>query len=263
MFAFQKTMTSGIALLFLAVSCPCFAQESARDIMLRIDGRPNGNDRTMSMTMRLVNKNGKERIRKMKLYSKDYGKDDKSLFFFEQPADVKGTGFLSWGYDNPDRDDDRWLYLPALKRSKRISGASKNDSFMGSDMTYDDMGNRSVDEDEHKLLREEAVDGHDCWVIESVPRDPKHPYSKMVRWYRKDALATVKGEFYDRRGKLLKTMLQSGIEKIGDCWVARETVVENVQNPHKTIVEVTEVSFDTGLDDNLFRVANLERGKPQ
>jgi hypothetical protein len=134
---------------------------------------------------------------------------------------------------------------------------------MGSDMTYDDMGNRSVDEDEHKLLKEEIVDGHDCWVIESVPKDPKHPYSKMVRWYRKDALATVRSEFYDHRGKLLKTMLQSGIEKIGEYWVARKTVVENVQNPHKTIVEITEVSFDTGLDDNLFRVANLERGKPQ
>jgi hypothetical protein len=134
---------------------------------------------------------------------------------------------------------------------------------MGSDMTYDDMGNRSVDEDEHTLLKEETVDGHDCWVIESVPKDPKYLYSKMVRWYRKDALATVRGEFYDRRGKLLKTMLQSGIEQIGKYWVARKTVVENVQNPHKTIVEITEVSFDTGLDDNLFRVANLERGKPQ
>ena len=259
----QKRSVIGPALLSMAVAFSCFAQESARDIMLKIDDRPDGNDRTMTMTMRLVNKRGKERLRKMKLFSKDYGKDDKSLFYFDYPGDVKGTGFLSWGYDNPDRDDDRWLYLPALKRAKRISGASKNDSFMGSDMTYDDMGNRSVDEDEHRLLGEETVEGHSCWVIESVPKDKKYQYSKVVQWYRKDALVSLKGEFYDRQGKLLKTMQRSGIEKIDGYWVTRTTVVENVQSIHRTIVEITEVKFDSGLDDGLFRVATLERGKPQ
>jgi hypothetical protein len=231
--------------------------------MLTIDERPNGNDRSMKMKMTLVNNRGKERMREMMMYSKDYGKDSKSLFYFESPADVSGTGFLTWGYDDPAKDDDRWLYLPALKRSKRISGASKNDSFMGSDMSYDDMGNRSVDEDTHELLREESIDGHECWVIQSTSKGKDYQYSKTVVWYRKDALIPVKGEFYDKKDALLKTMIQSDIKKVAGYWTAHTIIMENVREKHKTVLTMSEVAFDTGLDDNLFRVATLERGRPR
>jgi outer membrane lipoprotein-sorting protein len=251
------------AVIAVFLTTPLAAEESGRDIMLKIDNRHNGNDRSMKMTMTLINKKGKKRVREMVLYSKDYGKDSKSLFYFEKPADVKGTGFLSWSYDNPDKDDDSWLYLPSLKRSRRISGASKNDSFMGSDMSYDDMGNRSVDEDNHRLLKEEEVDGFACWVIESTPKDKKHQYSKMIQWYRKDALLNVKGEFYDKKGVLLKTLKQSDIRKVNGIWVSHKTVVENVQHKHKTELDMSEVTFDTGLKDNMFKVATLERGRPQ
>lgn len=108
-------------------------------------------------------------------YSVDVGrakKDRKSIMFFQYPGDVKGTGFLTWDYDDPSRDDDKWLYLPAMKKTRRISGSSaKQDYFMGSDFTYDDMGSRHVDEDTHKLLGEESIGGHKCWQLESVPKD--------------------------------------------------------------------------------------------
>ena len=239
------------------------AEETGRDIMLKVDNRPNGEDRVMEMTMTLINRRDRTRERSMVLYSKDYGKDSKSLFYFEKPADVDGTGFLSWGYDDPEKDDDRWLYLPALKRTKRISGSSRNDSFMGSDLTYDDMGDRSVDEDTHRLIGEEEVDGSMCWIVESTPRDPEDMYSRMVQWIRQDALIGVKGEFFDRKGDLLKTMQKNEIRRHDGFWVSFRMEMVNVQDNHRTILEITSATFDTGLEDDLFRTSTLERGKPR
>ena len=135
---------------------PVYAQSAeltGRDIMLKVHDRPDGDDQKGVMQMTLINKRGKMRKRTVLFLSKDYGKDSKSITYFQSPADVKGTGFLSWEYDDPSKDDDRWLYLPALKKTRRISGSSKNDYFMGTDFTYDDLGDRSVDEDNHELLK--------------------------------------------------------------------------------------------------------------
>ena len=101
---------------------------TGRDIMIKIDERPEGDDQKAIMKMTLINKRGKTRERSVLMYSKKYGKDSKSLMYFQSPADVKGTGFLAWEYDDPEKNDDQWLYLPALKRPRRISGSSENDS---------------------------------------------------------------------------------------------------------------------------------------
>jgi hypothetical protein len=120
-------------------------------------------------------------------YSKDYGKDKKTIMFLQQPADVKGTGFLTSDYNDESKTNDRWLYLPAMKKTRRISGTSaKKEYFMGSDFTYDDMGNRDVDSDNHKLLKEETVNGQSCRVIESTPKESDGLYSKNISWIRKD-----------------------------------------------------------------------------
>ena len=250
------------ALLTVGVAIPAgSAGLTGTAIMEKIDNRPDGNDRQTVMEMTLVNRRGRKRVRAMVVYSKDYGKDTKSIFYFRKPADVKGVGFLTWGYDNPARDDDRWLYLPALKRSKRISGSSKNDYFMGSDLTYDDMGNRSVSEDVHTLLREETVDGHACWVVQSVPKDKSYMYSKVVSTIRKDALITIKADFYDRHGALLKTMVKSDIRKHQGFWTAFLTKVENVQERHQTILKIEKMKYNRGLKNSLFRATTLERGR--
>ena len=235
-------------------------QLSGRDIAVLLDERPNGNDRTMEMIMTLINRRGQTRVREMISYSKDYGKDTKTLFFFREPADVKGVGFLTWDYSLASREDDKWLYLPALRKEKRISGSSKNDSFMGSDLTYDDMGKRSVDDDTHTLLREEQYEGHPCWVIESVPKDKNHNYSKIISWVSKDALVKVRGEFYDRQRKLLKKLEATDVRQQSGFWVVFKTEVENVQDSHKTVFELKNVKFDTGLSDSFFQVATLKRG---
>jgi hypothetical protein len=239
-----------------------FAQNlSGKEIMQKVKDRPDGDNRKSTMQMKLINKRGKKRNRSVVSYSIDIGKDKKSIMFFLSPADVKGTGFLTWDYDNPDKDDDRWLYLPAMKKTRRISGTSaKKDYFMGTDFTYDDMGSRNVDEDTHKLLKKEKLDGYDCWVIESKPKDPKDMYSKKVSRIRKDCLFARKVEFYDKMGNLLKTLTISDIEKIDGFWTAQKMHIINHQTNHQTVLLMNETKYNIKIDENLFTVSNLEKG---
>lgn len=264
-------MTEKIVLLWLAfifgVGCfikPAYAQTdklTGRDIMLKVHDRPDGDDRKSVMQMTLINRRGRTRKRAVLFLSKDYGKDSKSIMFFQSPADVKGTGFLQYEYDDLSKEDDRWLYLPALKKVRRISGSSKNDYFMGTDFTYDDMGNRSIDEDSHELLHEEEKDGYNCWVVESKPKDKGYMYSKMIKWVRQDTLIPVMVEFYDRQGNLLKILTVTDIRKQDDFWTAFKMRMGNIQDKHKTVLEIKEMHYNTGLEDNLFRVSSLERGR--
>ncbi len=250
-------MTSG----FIGPACAQSAELTGRDIALKVYDRPDGDDQRGIMHMTLINRRGRTRERTLLSFSKEYGKDSKSLMFFQSPADVKGTGFLQYDYDDPDQEDDRWLYLPALKKVRRISGSSKNDYFMGTDFTYDDMGNRAVEEDHHKLLREEEVDSLKCWVLESTPKDEDYMYSRTVRWIRQDALLPVKVEFYDRHGNLLKALTIPDIRKQDGFWAMFRMEMDNLQEKHKTILEIEEIHYNVGLKDNLFRVSTLERGR--
>lgn len=239
-----------------------FPQSSGRDIIQRVQDRPDGENRRSVMTMQLVNHRGAVRERTMLSYSLDLGKDSKSIMFFQSPADVSGTGFLSWQYDDPSKDDDRWLYLPAMKKVRRISGSSaRKENFMGSDFTYDDMGGRNVDEDDHRLLREEPMSGMACWVIESLPRESDASYSKKITWIRKDALIPVRVEFYDRMGSHLKTLTASGVTLDGNYWTTRKLEMINHQRDHRTIITMDEIEYDLDLDETVFTVPVLERGK--
>ena len=251
-----------VGLLFCLPAVSVWSAElTGRDIMVKVDERSDGDDQRSITKMTLINKRGKTRVRTLLMYLKDYGKDSKSLMYFQSPGDVKGTGFLAWDYDDPEKDDDQWLYLPALKKSRRISSSSKNDYFMGTDFTYDDMGDRNVDEDTHALLKEEELDGHACWVLESKPKDEDYMYSRRVSWIRQDALVAVKVEFYDKRGSLLKILTVPDVKKQDDIWTPFKMEMENVQKNHKTIIEIEEVQYNIGVKDSMFRVSTLERGR--
>ena len=152
--------------------------------------------------------------------------------------------------------------MPAMKKTRRISGSSaRKENFMGTDFTYDDMGGRNIDEDTHRLLKELNIEGFRCWVIESVPKDSGGSYSKTISWIRQDALVAVKVEFYDKRGSLLKTLVVSDVRKQDDIWTPFRMEMKNVQKDHSTVIEITEIQYNTGLEDSLFRVSTLERGR--
>ncbi len=245
--------------VILTAALSANAQLTGRDIVEKAYNRPTGDDQTSILTMTLTNKSGQTRIRKIKQFTKDLGDVEKKIMFFMSPADVRNTSFMNWSYDS-DKSDDQWIYLPALKKVKRISSDSKSDYFMGSDFTYDDLGDRKLDADVHKLLREETIDGHDCYVVESVSKDEDYMYSKTITWIRKDNFVGVKKEFYDEDGELLKVLHIKEVKKISGIWVITNSEMVNVQNNHKTLIQLSDIKVNTGVPVSRFSERMMMRG---
>ncbi len=229
-------------------------------IIENVYDRPTGQDQEGDLTMSLINSRGDERVREIKQYLKDFGDMEKKIMFFVSPADVRNTSFMSWSYDEAGKDDDQWIYLPALKKVKRISSDSKSDYFMGSDFTYDDLGDRHPSSDTHKLLREEEIDGENCYVVESIPKEEEYMYSKTITWIVKDKWIGKKKEFYDEDDDLLKTLTLKKSEKIKDYIVITISEMHNVQKDHTTKMELANVKVDTGISDNKFTERMMKRG---
>lgn len=235
---------------------------TGRSIMQQVDDRPDGDTRYSQMELTLLKKNGTKRERKVESWAMDVGKDVKKVMFFTYPGDVKGTGFLTWDYDQIGKADDKWLYLPAMKKTRRISGSSsKTDYFMGTDFTYDDMGDRNVDEDKHTLLREENKDGHKCWVVESVPVDKHEVYSRKVSWIAQDCLMPIRVEYYDKLNKLHRVLTVSEISKVQGFWTKHRMEMKNVQTGHSTIIVMKNPQYNVKVDASMFTVNRLEKGK--
>lgn len=251
-----------MVLLFIA-GTNANAQEkklTGREIIDKAYNIPTGDDQTSDLTMTLINKSGSERIRKIKQFTKDFGEVEKSIMFFTAPADVKNTSFMNWSYDDPDKSDDQWIYLPALKKVKRISSDSKSDYFMGSDFTYDDLGDRKLDDDTHTLLREETIDGVDYYVVQSIPKDEDYMYSKTVTWIRQDNFIGLKKEFYDEDGELLKTLKIKKFEKISGFLIITHSEMENVQKNHRTTIQLSNIKINTGIPSSKFTERMMMRG---
>ncbi len=167
---------------------------------------------------------------------------------------------MNWSYDKEGKDDDQWIYLPALKKVKRISSDSKSDYFMGSDFTYDDLGDRHPSSDTHKLLREETVGGEDCYVVESIPREEEYMYSRTITWIIKDKWIGKKKEFYDEDDDLLKTLTAKEVEKIKDYLIITFSEMHNIQKDHTTKMVLKNITLDTGISDNKFTERMMKRG---
>ncbi len=258
----KLTLVSAIIILISGFTSTAFAQSklTAREIVDKAYNLPTGDDMTSNLTMTLINKNGDERVRKIKQFSRDFGKVEKKIMFFISPADVRNTSFMDWSYDDPGKSDDMWIYLPALKKVKRISSDSKSDYFMGSDFTYDDLGDRKVDDDTHKLLKEETIDGVKYYVIESTPKDPDYMYSKTITWIREDNFVGLKKEFYDEDGELLKVLHIKKVENIGGFLTRTQSEMDNVQKNHKTIIKLENVKYNTGIPASKFSERMMMRG---
>ena len=242
-----------ITALVFALNMNVFAQEklSGLEIIQKVYDRPTGNDQEGELTMTLINKRGDQRVREIKQYVKDFGDLEKKIMFFMSPADVRNTSFMSWGYDESGRDDDQWIYLPALKKVKRISSDSKSDYFMGSDFTYDD---------NHKILREENIDGENCYVVESIPKEEEYMYTRTVTWIIKDKWIGLKKEFYDEDEEHLKTLSVKKYDKIKDYWIITNSQMHNVQKDHTTDMKLENLKIDIGIADNKFTERMMKRG---
>lgn len=209
--------------------------------------------------MVLINKRGHERVRKLETKRKDYGGGEaKSVAVFLSPADVKGTAFLVW--EHGDKDNDVFIYLPALKKIRRIASEQKNQSFMGSDFSYADMENEDVDDAAHRILSEEDLDGRACWVIESIPKpDGDSEYGKLTSWVDKTDLIPYKVEFYDKKGRLYKVMKVLRTGPVGEVILPLHFSMENVQTNHKTEISLDKINLDQEISDDEFTHRAIQR----
>jgi outer membrane lipoprotein-sorting protein len=249
-----------IALIFTSNISTYAQQLTALQIVENVYNRTVGDDMTSDLTMTLTNSSGDSRVRKIIQFTRDFENVEKKIMFFVSPADVKNTSFMNWSYEELGKDDDQWIYLPALKKTKRISSDSKSDYFMGSDFTYDDLGDRQPNQDIHKIIREEKLNGEVCYVIESTPKDTDYMYSKTITWIIKDKWIGLKKEFYDEDEELLKILSVEKYENINGFLIITHTVMNNEQNDHKTIMELKNVKINSGIDDGKFTERIMTRG---
>jgi hypothetical protein len=242
----------------------------ARRLMEMVDARDNGDNQTADMEMILIDRNGNERIRKIASFSKDKGDDTLRLMFFLHPADVKDTAFLTIDYNDPGRDDDQWLYLPALRKTKRIASSDKSGSFMGSDLNYSDMTDRELEDYDYRFYekgREQTFDGIKTWAIWSHPRSKavveETGYTKALLFVRQDNYFVIRSILWVEGGGDLKYMMVNRLERIDGIWVATEVQVTRKagkQTVHKTILKMDNVHFNQDLDEAMFSVRRMEKG---
>ena len=269
----QRYLISAFIILLILpfIASYAFADDTeARAIMEKVDARDDGDNQVSDMEMILIDKKGKERIRKIHAFSKDKGEDTLKLMFFQHPADVKDTAFLTFDYDDPDKDDDQWLYLPALKKTKRIASTDKSGSFMGSDLTYSDMTSRNLEDYDYTFYekaKEKEVKGVKTWVIWSVPRSKdvieETGYEKSLIFVRQDNFFVIRALHWVRDGGYKKYMDIKKLDLIDGIWVATEmhvTKKKGKNTVHKTILSFRNVKFNQSLEFDMFTVRRMEKG---
>lgn len=218
-------------------------------------------DSQAEMSMVLRNPQGNESVRNMRLQALEVQNDgDKGLTIFDEPRDVKGTAFLN--ISHPTEPDDQWMYLPALKRVKRISSKNKSGPFMGSEFAFEDMSSFEVEKYTYKYLRDEKFSEQDCFVVEEVPIDENSGYTRLLVWLDKIHYRPLKIEYYDRKNSLLKTFTAYDFKLyLGKHWRPMRVEMYNEQNRKSTELLTHSLQFKTGLQDNDFDKNSLQRAR--
>ena len=241
---------------------------TGREIMEKVNARDTGDRSITEMEMILINKKGKKRVRKLKTFGLEKGKRSLSLMFFLSPADVRNTGFLTFDYDESGKDDDQWLFLPALRKTKRIAAGDKSSSFMGSDLNYSDMTSPDLDLYDYTLMKETEVKGQKVWQIKAVPKTKaeakKSGYSKSVVFIRQDNYVMIRGVRWVHKKKRNKYLDVRKLDKIDGIWVSTEMHVTTKSGKkilHKTIMKQKNIHFNQDeVNEDLFSIRRLEKG---
>ncbi|MDQ6998430.1 MAG: outer membrane lipoprotein-sorting protein [Mariprofundus sp.] len=262
MYKFYLTCLS----LTLLIASPVYSAEpTGLEIMQQVDARDDGDDLIQHMKQRLIDRRGNIREREMVSFRKDYGRDSKSITYFLAPSNIRDTALLTWDYDGIAKDDDQWLYLPALKKVRRISSSDRGDYFMGTDFTFEDIKQTPELEDYNwHLTGSEALDGQQVWVVEGEPKtdDLKKNlgYSKTRYYIRKDINMYIRVDYWDRKGKALKNLVSEEITQINGVWTAMKGTMTNIQSGHRTELSFSDHRYNTGLSDRTFSERMLKRG---
>lgn len=237
-------------------------EEKGLAIAIEADKRDTGwVDQKARLEMILRNKQGESSTRTLNLNTLEIlGDGDKSLSVFDNPRDIKGTAFLS--HTHALKPDDQWLYLPALKRVKRIASANKSGPFVGSEFAYEDLTSQEVEKYIYKWLRDEVIDGRDTYVIERYPQYENSGYTRQLTWIDKEMYQPLKVEFYDRKDALLKTLYMKDYRQYLDkYWRPSRMDMINHQTGKETTLNWLDYQFGNGLNDRDFDQNTLKRAR--
>lgn len=211
-----------------------------------------GEDFKARVIMKLITKNGQERIRELIMLRKNYGKagEQKYFMYFLKPLDVKDMAFMVFKY--PAKDDDRWIFIPAINMTRRIASKDKHSSFVGSDFTYEDVSGRDTEDDTNVILKEEEFNNKACYVVKSSPKAQDVDYSYKISWIDKNTFLPLKEEYYDKKSELYKTFTADEIKNINGFSTITKRTMENIKTGHRTEVGFTKVFYNIGIENELF-----------
>ncbi|SFL88540.1 outer membrane lipoprotein-sorting protein [Marinobacter zhejiangensis] len=236
-------------------------------IIERMNARDDGESVQRDMILTLTDRHGNERVEQTRAFRRYDGDTKKTIIFYTEPASVSGTGFLTWDYPDANQDDDQWLYLPALRKVRRISASDRGDYFLGTDFTYEEIKKESKIEAADyvfSLEGEAQVDGYHTWVVEALPRTPEIAealgYSRVLMRIDSTIWMPRLWEFWDEGGNFLKTVHAMGIEQIDGIWSVLEVRAENHKTGHTTRMQFVDTDYHAEVPPRLFETHALTRG---
>ena len=259
----KRTLAMLGVVLVVAGSAPTAWAQSALAIMQKQRELHRAADEQETLAVKIVDRRGAIKKRRLMRYTATAPDGlSKVLVRFVAPRDIANTGLLIWEARNGD--DDQWLYLPGVKKVKRIAASGKKNRFLGTDFSFEDLRPEALAAHRYESAGSEAIDGQDCWIIEAVPATERQAadsgYSKRRLWVRKDITQIVKREFYDAKGRLEKVQTDRRLVNVkGPLWRADEIEMHDVQSNGRTILTLEKRALDAGLKDSLFTETELAR----
>jgi len=253
-----------LLLVFVALGLSALGvyAQNAQEIARAARDRVHADTVSTRARMVITDKSGGTTERLVDQYSATVNGADSTVVVFQKPASVAGTRFLT--VQNPGKPEDRWIFLPALGKVRRISAGEGSGSFMGTDFSYDDVSlmDRDIDLDTYTMVREESLDGKSCWVIEARPKDAGYQYSRMLLWIDKGNSVSWKIEMYDKKDTLVKTLAIDKVRDIQGRLTPVQTTVRSVQAGSSTVLFVDIMKYDEKIPASVFTIRFLETGRP-
>ena len=255
----RRLFTLFLSMTVLALfAIPAMAELSVEEIVYKANNRELGKNKIAEIEM-IIERGSKQKIRSFSQWqlASTKAKGAKKMIRFIKPANLKGTGFLTW--ENKDRDDDQWLYMSSKKLLRRIASGDKTGAFMGSDLTYEDMGVMKVDDRDHKILDTPTVNGRECWLVESTLKQGiKSAYYLAKTLIDQKTFIALKMEMFDSKGKLIKSIEVKDYKEVDGVWTMMETVVTPNNKKGSTTLKTISVSYGMNLPDSKFKKESLK-----
>lgn len=255
-------MKRALLILLAVIAAQALSAQTAREILERSRNRVNATTTSTRSQMIITARDGSTTERLVDQYSSKKDGVERAVIVFQKPANVAGTRFLI--VENAGREEDRWIFLPSLGKTRRIAATEGSGSFVGTDFSYDDISSlgRDLDKDTHRILREETVGGAACWVIESVSQDTTFQYSRILVWVDKGTAVMWKVEMYDRQDKLLKVLENGDVKDVQGFLTPGVSTMSNVQTKTSTRVVMQIIRYNDAIPEGVFTTRYLETGRP-